>query len=131
MHAQNDRKQLLILESLPGAYSLHKLETDSEIPEITVGFYSVTRTSEEISIVCIDESEIDSISCSKGWKGFKVSGTLELDLVGILHRLTLPLKEVGIPVYAISTFNTDYLFVPGHSCKEAIKALSEGFVVKG
>lgn len=130
MITKNDKNQLLKLESLPGAYSMHRLGTDSDIPEITAGFNSVTITSEEISIVCIDESEIDSITCSKGWKGFKVSGPLKLDLVGILHRLTSPLKDAGIPVFAISTYNTDYLFVPGDTWEEAIKALSEGFVVE-
>jgi len=124
------KNKLFELEILQGSYSLHKLGSGSEIPEISDGFYSVTRTSDEISIVCKDESYVDSISCSKGWKGFKVAGTLELDGVGILHDLTLPLKNAGIPVYAISTYNTDYLFVPGNSYKDAIKAMSEDFMVK-
>ncbi len=130
MIAQNEKNQILELESLPGAYSLLKLGIDYEIPEIADGFYSITRTSNEISIVCRDESEINSISCSKGWKGFKVSGTLELDLVGILHRLTMPLKNAGIPVYVISTYNTDFLFVPGDSYREAKESLSEEFTFK-
>jgi hypothetical protein len=130
MFSENSFNQTLKLESLPGSYTFHKLTTGSDIPEISDGFYSITRTEEEISIVCLDEISINSRSSSSGWKCLQVSGPLQLDLVGILHQLTRPLKDAGISVNAISTFNTDYLFVPGSSYRAAMKSLSAEFDVK-
>jgi hypothetical protein len=130
MFSENSFNQSLKLESLPGSYTFHKLTTGSKIPEISDGFYSITSTEEEISIVCLDQIQIKSRSSSRGWKCLRVSGPLQLDLVGILHQLTRPLKDAGISVNAISTYNTDYLFVPGSSYRAAMKALSAEFDVK-
>jgi len=129
MFSEAKLNQSLNLESIPGSYSFHRLPAGSKIPEIRNGFYSITRTEEEVSIICLDETEIKSESSSSGWKCLKVSGPLQLDLVGILHKLTRPLKDAGISVNALSTYNTDYLFVPGNSYSAAMKALSLEFMV--
>ena len=59
-----------------------------------------------------------------GWKGLKVDGILDFSLVGILHDLTKPLKENGISVFVLSTFNTDYLFVKKESFEKALDIFS-------
>ena len=119
------------LELLPlkGSFTIHRLHPDREIPGIITGFHSVTRTNDDISIVCLDEVEIDSEERSPGWKCLKVSGPLELDLVGILHDLSKPLKEAGISIFSISTYTTDYLLVPGSSYERAIEVLSTEYKI--
>ncbi|MFC2098262.1 ACT domain-containing protein [Bacteroidota bacterium] len=112
-----------------GTYTIHRLKAEQEIPVIGEGFFSVTVTDEEVSVVCLEDIEIDSEQSSPSWKCIKVAGPLELNLVGVLHDLTKPLKEAGISVFAISTYDTDYLLVPERSYNETIQALSDQYVL--
>ncbi|HEC43545.1 MAG TPA: ACT domain-containing protein [Bacteroides sp.] len=110
------------LVPLPGTYSIHSLEPGQPLPQIQEGFHSVTVTEEE--------KEIDSQHCSKGLKGLKVEGPLDLSLTGILHDLSKPLKEAGISIFAISTYDTDYLFIPESSYGSAIQVLSDSYIIR-
>lgn len=112
------------LETCPGTYTIHRLQPDQEIPEISHGFHCIVSAADEISVVCLDEIEIPSGKKNSGWKCLRVAGTLDLDLTGILHDITAPLKSAGISVFAISTYNTDYLLVPGKHYSRAIEVLS-------
>jgi hypothetical protein len=118
------------LEILAGSYAIHRLRTDQETPAISEGFLSITRTGEEISVVCRDGIEIPSEKRSPGWRCLKLEGPLQLDQVGILHDLTAPLKKAGISVFAVSTYDTDYLLAPGKSFRKAIRALSGSYRIK-
>ena len=74
-------------------------------------FWSLTRTADEISLVSPIETH-DSFLKSEGpWALFEVSGVLDFDLIGILNALTQPMADAGVSVFAISTFNTDYILV--------------------
>ncbi len=117
------------LVPVPGSYSIHRLQPGQKIPRIEQGFHSVTITDEEISVVCMEDIELNSEHCSPGWKCLKLAGPLELNLVGILHDLTRPLKEAGISVFVISTYNTDYLLIPHDSYDQAIQELSDKYVI--
>jgi len=87
-------------------------------PKTTTGITSITRTAEEISIVC--EAEQDE----GDWKCIKIAGPMEFELTGVICAFTTPLKDAGVPVFAISTWNTDYVLVPKGRITEAIRALS-------
>jgi uncharacterized protein len=104
---------MMTLVPLDDSYSIYKFPDEREIPsEIkSSGFYSLTRTKEEISVVTNCQTDFGNVGSGRKWKGFKVDGVLDFSLVGIIHCLTKPLKDNGIPVFIISTFNTDYLFV--------------------
>ena len=121
--------QKLSLIPVQGTYTIHRLQPSQEIPLISKGFHSVTVTDEEVSVVCLEDIKIDSEQSSPAWKCIKVAGPLDVNLVGILHDLTKPLKEAGISVFVISTYDTDYLLVPEKSYDDAIQVLSDQYVL--
>jgi hypothetical protein len=93
-------------------------------------FFSVTKTADEISVVCreADVRKIPFIHKAKvesGFRGIKISGTLSFSETGILLSLLKPLGEEKIPVFVISTFDTDYIFVKEADIKSALSILSD------
>jgi hypothetical protein len=84
---------------------------------------SITRTREELSVVCAEGCVPLGIRCEKGWRTFKVQGPLDFGLTGILDALTDPLAQAGISIFALSTFDTDYLMVREAQLDEAMAAL--------
>jgi hypothetical protein len=88
-------------------------------------FYSITRTKKELSLVCSQEFVPVGVQCEKGWRCILVSGSLDFSLTGILASLTNSLAEAGISVFAISTFDTDYLLVKADNLKRAVLKLEE------
>jgi hypothetical protein len=122
----------LQLELLPGSFSIVQLAPDSKIPHWAEDkeFCSVTRTSEELSLVVPAGSVPEDITVEKGWNCLRVRGTLDFKLTGVLADLSAPLAREGIPVFVVSTFNTDYLFVKSASLKESLQVLkSSGYSV--
>lgn len=104
---------LIELNPLVDSYSIYIMDEGQEIPSsmLSSSFFSVTSTPEEISVITNSQAEFPRIRSDKGWKGFKVEGILEFSMVGILHAIIGPLKDFGISVFVVSTFNTDYIFV--------------------
>jgi hypothetical protein len=91
----------------------------------------VTRTDEELSIVLPEDSVPMDWKAERGWRCLKVLGPLDLGLVGILASLTSPLAEAGIPIFALSTYDTDYLLVHDADLARATGALSlSGHIVE-
>ena len=114
----------LNLKSLPGRLAVCKLAPDADIP---VGLdegalYSVTRTENELSIVCRDSQDLPG-KFERGWCCLEVEGPLEFTLVGVLASLTQPLAEAGVSIFALSTFDTDYLLVKETQFESALAAL--------
>ena len=72
---------------------------------------AVCRTPEELSLVCLERDVPDDVRAERGWRAFKVEGPLDFALTGVLAGLAAPLAEAGISIFAISTFDTDYLLV--------------------
>lgn len=101
---------LLILDD---TFAVCKLTPEATIPAkvMTGGFYSVTRTKDELSIVCSDSVLPDGVVSEQGWRGLRVDGSMAFTEIGVLASLVAPLAAAGISVFAISTFDTDYLFV--------------------
>jgi hypothetical protein len=88
-----------------------------------VPFVSLTRTEDELSIVCLQDAVPKGVLCESGWRGFRVAGSLAFSMVGVLASLLNPLAEAGISVFVLSTFDTDYLLVKEENLDRAIGAL--------
>jgi hypothetical protein len=115
------------LELLPHTCSICRLEPQADIPSWALAgdFFSITRTQDELSLVCSQERVPHGVECDKGWRCIMVRGPLDFSLVGILASLTSSLAEVGISIFAISTFETDYLLVKGENLERAVLKLKE------
>lgn len=87
-------------------------------------FVSLTMSAGEISLVCEAAAAPDGGAVERGWRGLRVAGVLDFSLVGILAALTSALAEAGVPVFAVSTYNTDYLFVKEENLGAALRALA-------
>ncbi len=117
----------LTLTLLPGTVAICRLDACAEIPSWACkgDFFSITRTAHELSIICPQESVPAGVRREKGYRCFKVKGPLDFASTGILDLLTTPLAQAGVSVFAVSTFDTDYLLVKQEQTKKAIVALSE------
>jgi hypothetical protein len=106
-------RRALELEELPGRLAICRLEQGSALPEwaLRSPFLSVTRTADELSIVCEEARVPDPVRVERGWRGFRVAGTLDFALTGILASLASPLARAGVSLFAVSTFDTDYVLV--------------------
>ena len=117
----------------PEAIAVCKLPAAAPIPTgfLMRPFFSITRTEDELSIVLLEKNVDPSWTAEKGWRMLKVEGPLEFDIVGVVSALSKPLADADIPIFIISTFDTDYLLVKHESLDKAIDTLtSEGFLVK-
>ena len=124
----------LTLDLLREMYSICRLPPDAELPAgafQSPGFSSVSRTAEELSIICpADDAPADVAQRSDGWRALKIRGPLDLSTSGILLKALLPLGERRIPVFSVATFDTDYLFVREQDLMRAVEALrSAGHLV--
>ena len=101
------------------------------LPSHALPFVSVTRTGDELSVVCPGHAAPPDLKTrSDGWRCLKLNGPLDLALTGVLLRLLKPLAEAGCPVFTMATHDTDYLLVPGHELGRAVAALrAAGHVV--
>jgi hypothetical protein len=115
----------LELSLLPERFAISRLAPDSLLPSwATQGaFYSVTRTSDELSIVAKESSVPAGTLSETGWRVLKVQGPFELSEVGVLASLTSPLAAARISVFVVSTFDTDYLLVTQEQLASAIATL--------
>jgi hypothetical protein len=122
----------LSLKILPERMAVCRFDPAAALPDwiAEVGFYSITRTEEELTIVCPETHLTPGIGSEAGWRCFQVRGLQDFSEIGIIFSLTRPLAANGIPVFVISTFNTDYLMVKDNDLAKAVDALSaEGHVI--
>ena len=120
-------KSRLTLSVLPERLAICRLQANSAIPDWALyspQLTSITRTQDELSIVCPESDAPEGISVEKGWNAFKVEGPLGFSLTGILASLATPLAEANISIFAVSTFETDYLLVKADKLGQAVKVLS-------
>jgi len=125
-------KEKLVLKASNGIYAVCRFDSSQPIPDWAKDseFYSITRTFEELSIVCSQESISDDVKCEKDWRMLKVEGPLDFSLIGILSSISTVLAHSKISIFVISTFNTDYILVKNKDFDNAISALSyEGYEI--
>jgi len=103
----------LSLREVPGEFSVCRLDCSDEIPLwATKGsFFTISRTADELSIVCDSRFVPSGVKAEHGWRCLKVAGPLDFSLTGILASLVSPLGEKEISIFALSTFDTDYLLI--------------------
>ena len=123
----------LTLSILPDTFSICRLDSGERVPDWldAHSFVSITRTADELSIVCPDQNVPVEVNATRGWRCLKVEGPLDLSLTGILTSLAAPLAEAQIGIFAISTFDTDYVLVKEQALTDAIAVLAKaGHIVR-
>jgi hypothetical protein len=117
----------LTLIELDDTFTVCKLGSDAQMPSwATAGqFFSITRTPDELSIVCREGVVPQDVLCERGWRCLRIAGTVPFSVVGVLASLTESLAQAGVGVFVFSTFNTDYLLVKEGDLAKAIEALRQ------
>jgi len=121
---------LIVLEQ---RLAVCRLDPEDDIPPWvpSVGFTVLTRTAEELSILCDERSVPGNIKAEKGWRILKVKGPLDFSQVGVLATIAVPLAMAGVSIFAVSTYDTDYILVKESLLVQAVTALrEEGHVVE-
>lgn len=110
---------------MPLPLSICRLSPHDPVPTWAAsdGFSSVTRTPDELSVVCESSAVPPEIKRSDGWRALRVRGKFGFEECGILAAVTAPLAEAGIPILAICTFDTDYILVNEANLKAAAREL--------
>jgi hypothetical protein len=111
---------------LPERLAVCRLGADSPLPAWALEgrLFSVVRTSDELSIVCEEQRVPDWGRAEKGWVALKLEGPFSFSMTGVLAAFLEPLAETKIPIFAISTFDTDYVLVKNEDIARAVKALA-------
>ena len=128
---QQDQEIKIILETLRPRFSVCKVKDYSGV-DLTKPFCFTGTTDEENSLVC-PEALVpgNTIERDDGWKGFRIIGQLDFSLIGILARISKILAEGGIGIFAISTYNTDYILTKEENFEKAMKVLKNaGYEVR-
>jgi uncharacterized protein len=126
----------LALRVLPGELAVVRLDADSPLPawaELDAGapgaprapgaLRAVVRTPEELSVVCPDAAVPDGVRAERGWRSLVVAGPLDLALTGILAGIAAALGDAGVAIFAVATYDTDYVLVRSARLPDAVAAL--------
>lgn len=118
-------EKILTMRLLKEKYGVCRLDKTDLIPEWTKDsdFFSITKTSDELSIVCFQDSIPNDVKCERDWRILKIEGPLDFSLIGILASISTVLAQKGISIFAISTYDTDYILVKDKDINNAIEAL--------
>ena len=117
----------LTLLMLDGTFAICKLAADTPIPPWATAshFFSITRTADELSVVIPQDAVPEGVVSERSWRCLRVTGTMPFSVVGVLASLTAPLVEASISVFAVSTFDTDYLLLKETDFEQAVTALTQ------
>lgn len=119
------------LQRLPQELTVCKVRSIADI-NLTADLFFVGRTDEELSLVCeTEDTPAATVEREDGWRGFRIEGVLDFSLIGVLSKISGILAENGIGIFAVSTFNTDYVLVKAENFEKAARALeTSGYVVE-
>ena len=122
----------LILSILPEKLGICHLDKDSPIPQWATEskFFSITKTGDELSIICLQENIPGGVLSEKDWRAFKVEGPLGFSLTGIVSSLATPLANANISILYVSTYETDYLLVEEKTFGKAVQILSKSCTIR-
>ncbi len=112
---------------LPGSFSICQLPAHADVPSwaLEAAFFSVTRTADELSVVCAQEKVPAGVRHEDAWACLKLEGPFPFSQTGILTSFVQPLSDRAIPIFAVSTFDTDYVLVKEAWIDRAIEILKE------
>ncbi len=110
---------------LEGLFSICQLDPNSEVPAwaFESDFYSITRTPDELSIICNRLNIPKYLKCDSDWRVLKIDGTFPFDEIGILNAITMPLAEANISLLTVSTYDTDFILVKESHFEQAVRFL--------
>ena len=119
------REKKLCLRLLEDTYGVCRLQKNDLIPSwVFQGeFYSITKTDDELSIVCLQNNIPENIQCETDWNILKIQGPLDFSLIGILSKISTLMAENKISIFAVSTYDTDYILVKKEKIENAISIL--------
>ena len=120
-------KKNLTLHLLSESFTINKLPQFAEIPSILSKgeMCFIFRTDDELTIICPDYMAPNNVQQELGWRCLRVEGQMKLQEVGVLAAIAEPLAEAGVAIFAISTFNTDYVLVMEEQLVHAVQALQQ------
>ena len=120
----------MTINPLPYQFTVCKLESAGDLPR-DKEFCFTAKTDEEISLLCKSSDIPDNtLIRDDGWKGFRIEGVLDFSLIGILSKISAILAENKIGIFAVSTYNTDFIFVKEENFDKALSALEkEGYTI--
>ena len=115
----------MILKTLPYDLIVCKIANTADI-DLTKDFYFIGKTHDELSLVCKTADVPENTSEREdGWRGFYIDGMLDFSLIGILSKISGVLAENKIGIFAVSTYNTDYILVKTENFEKALSALRD------
>lgn len=116
----------LVIEKIDAPLSVCKV-ADYSMVDVEREYVFTGRTDRERSLVCPTELvPANTVECEDGWRAFRIQGSLDFSLVGILASIATRLADAGISIYALSTFDTDYVLVKAEDFGRALDVLSDG-----
>lgn len=121
---------LLVLDPM---FAICSLKRDAPLPEWATSsdFYSITRTYDELSIVCPQEQVPAGVDINKNWRCLKVQGPLGFSITGILASISMPLSTEGVSVFVFSSYDTDHIMVKQYELEKAVEVLQKaGHTIK-
>ena len=113
---------------LPQSFVIAQLERDADLPNAVLaspGFMSITRADDELSIVCAEGAATGLARVDSGWRVIKVQGPFAFDQTGVLASFLDPLAAAAIGIFAVSTFDTDYILVKSMNLENAVQVLKD------
>lgn len=117
----------MIFTHLRDTFAIVRMPPSEEIPRWASGeFVSITRTADELSVVCKESAVPAGSHADRGWECLRVEGKMPLTMVGVAAEFTSLLAKAGVSVFLISTFDTDYVLVKGDALERAADALRGG-----
>ena len=127
------KQRKLTLDLLPGRFAIARLEPLSPLPAWSQAgpLVSVTRTPQELSVVCAEASIPSDVKAQRDFRCLRVLGPLAFGEAGVLESIASPLAHAGVSIFALSTYDTDYLLVADAELEAGLTALSDaGHVVR-
>ncbi len=119
---------IMNIKKLPYNFTVCKLEKITDMNTVSE-FYFIGKTDEELSLVCkTEDAPANTVERDDGWKCFRIEGVLDFSMIGILSKLSGILAENNIGIFAVSTYNTDYILVKEENFEKALTVLkTEGY----
>lgn len=116
------------LTIVDGSFSIHRLANDAAIPAnvLCESFFSVLRSDAELSLVCSSSVHVEAERTTSGWACLQVDGPLDFGMTGIIATISAVLSAASLPIFVISSFDTDYVLVRGTDLDKAVVALRAG-----
>lgn len=107
--------------------SIHSLAPDTVLPQqlFAQTIFFIAKTADELSVVCPSDYELPSLDTEPNWQALEVVGPLGFSLTGIMANISGVLAKAGISIFALSTYDTDYILVKQHKINDAISALKK------